>query len=159
MVGISDPLLFNEPKSWADLDGTWQVGASGGIYPGDLERIGLLWCDTTEAADMRGRTWRAPVILTEDGGRAFRVAYGRDWLPALTPEQARAEKIAQEARTAMASPAGLTMQVACQWAAELLCVTYHLCPEAVAATNLLDDALVIDVLCAAVSKPLKVERP
>jgi hypothetical protein len=38
------------------------------------------------------------------------------------------------------------MAVACQWAAELLALTHHLTPEAIAAAALMDDTLAVEVL-------------
>jgi hypothetical protein len=148
LVGVGDPLLFSPPRRWFDVDQDWQAGSIGkDLNHGVLARD-LLWCESRACADLADRVWMAPVILTAGGDRAFRVAYGSNWLPSLTPEQTRAEKVAVAAREALLS-GGADMAIACQWAAELLCVTYHLHVQVIAGLALLDDRLVPEVLATA----------
>jgi hypothetical protein len=149
--GAGDPwrLHMGRPVEISpDLAVAWD-GEPEPIRPGP-------WARPVAVADHRGRPWYAPAILTAAGDRDFAVAYGRDWLPALTPEQTRAEAIAQAARAAFIGAEGPSMPVCCQWAAELLCVTHHLTPEVVAALAILDDVLVVQVLAAATGLPLGV---
>ncbi len=152
VVGIGDPLIFPVPRTSADLGSGWQVAQNTTDFdPLGTERQ-ITWADTTYVRDLKGRNWLVPVIQTAEGLRAFRVAYGAAWLPLLTAEQTRAEEICTAARSAFVS--GAPMAVACQWAAELLCLTHHLTPEVVAALGLLDDVLVVGVLQAACSREL-----
>ncbi len=95
------------------------------------------------------RWWACPVILDADGRRAFRVAYGDNWMPALTPEQERAEAIAREARAALTGGQDPGTAVGCQWAAELLAMTHHLHPRVIAALHLMDDMLMAETLTIA----------
>jgi hypothetical protein len=157
VVGVADPLLFSPPpRGWFDIDQDWEAAPLGPINPGVLARD-LLWCDSRPAQDLAERCWMAPVILTAGGERAYRVAYGPNWLPALTPAQDRAEKIARAAREALAG-GGADMAVACQWAAELLCITYHLHVSVIAHLALLDERLVPEVLGVAAGYDLEVSR-
>jgi len=159
IVAVGNPLLLDVPKrGWLEGEAFgWKVGRLGKtIEPAHLARSVPWVIDTTPVADMSGRQWAVPIILGPAGTRAFRVAYGTNWLPALTPEQERAEAIATEARGALlsigeAGGGSIDLAVACQWAAELLCLTHHLTPEVIQVLNLLDDVLVVSVLRAAVS--------
>lgn len=119
-------------------------------------RRAQLWCDTGSVLDIHGREWAVPIIRTPEGARAFRVAYGRDWLPALTPEQTRAEAIVDAASDALRAGGGIDMPVACQWAAELLCMSSHLSPETIAALRLADEMVVLQTLAMACGLPLRV---
>ncbi len=152
LVGIGDPVVFGSPRRWYDLSDDWRVGLTPGtkFNPGALTR-GQLWCDTVTVCDLMDRPWQVPRIRDAEGRRAFRVAYGRDWLPALTDEQARCEEIADAASHALAS-GDCPMSVACQWAAEFLAAVNHITVEALAALALLDDRLVLGVISAALSR-------
>jgi hypothetical protein len=114
-----------------------------------------LWAEPVPVQDLQGRQWFAPKILNDAGQRAFSVAYGRDWLPALTPAQSRALAIATAAKTAFDGADDPDMPTCCQWAAELLTVCHHLPVDAVGACAMLDDALVIGILAAATSADLE----
>lgn len=157
--GIGDPWLCGpqEHAAWHDLEDGWRVCLVGGrINPGILNRD-QRWCDHGEAVDLQGNRWGAPIIIAEDGSPIFRVRYGKDFLPAKTPEQSRAEKVATAASGAIKSGAlaSMDMAVACQWAAELQATTKHVTTEVIAALGLMDDALVLSTLIAATSLPLK----
>jgi hypothetical protein len=132
------------------------------FLPAAIERA-QGWFDTESVDDLRGRRWSAPVILTREGSRAFRVTYGPTWLPDLTPEQDRAEKIAQAARVEILKAyaghdADLEMATACQWAAELLALTHHLTPGVLGVLGLMDDGLAMGVLRVATSLPFRLEQ-
>ena len=158
VVGIGDPLYFNPPeRGWKPIGDGWETALVGKLDPALLTRRQRFY-DLRPVEDLTGRQWMAPVILREDGERAFRFAYGADWLPALTPEQERAEAIAKAARAGiMGGGDGVPWQAACQWAAELLCLTAHITPMAFAAHALVDDMLVPSVLSAATSLTLRKE--
>lgn len=155
MVGIADPIVFDPPRRWFDLDESWRVGLTPGVQfdPLALTRA-QLWCDTATARDLKARPWVAPVILDSGNHRAFRVSYGQDWLPALTVEQERCLAIAKESLEALAA-GECKIAVACQWAAELLSATNHVTPQILGALGLIDDALVFSVLPVAVSRHLE----
>jgi hypothetical protein len=159
MVGAGDPLLMCQPAKWKTLSADWLVGETERTVNAGILTRDQLWCDIEVVADLKETPWVAPRILNKAGGRAFRVAYGADWLPALSDEQARAEKIALAAREALLSAGSVDMPIACQWAAELLCVTYHLHPQVFAAFALLDDRLVPEVLGAAAGLDLAATVP
>jgi hypothetical protein len=150
VVYVGDPLIWNQPRTWTDVGEGWQVAIVPGVAfdPRLLARI-QGWADVQEVQDMHRRTWYAPSIRRPGGGRAFRVAYGKNWLPALTPDQARAEEICAAALEA--TNQDTPMAVACQWAAELLGLTHHATPEALAACALIDDTLAVEVLRVAAS--------
>ncbi len=155
IVGVGDPLIWNNPRRWELLSDNWSVALVPGVpfEPRLLTRL-QGWADVAEVQDMQRRTWHAPCIRRKGGGRAFRVAYGRDWLPALTPEQERAEAIC--AAVVEAIEQETPMSVACQWAAELLSLTHHVTPEALAAVALIDDTLALEVLRVAAN--LEIEK-
>jgi hypothetical protein len=154
IVGVGDPLVWTEPRRWVEIEDGWSVALVPGITfdPRHLVRL-QGWADVLEVCDMQRRAWHAPVIRRKGGGRAFRVAYGKDWLPALTPEQERAEEICRAALDAanLETP----MSVACQWAAELLSMTHHLTPSALAALALVDEVSAVGTL--QVSASLEIE--
>ncbi len=158
LVGVCDELVFKPAKRWFPVGDTgWEVGLVPGatFEPGDLARAGVLWCDARAVADLKGRRWNAPRILNDRGERDFRIAYGPDWLPALTDEQERALTICKTAREEMLreGESQLEMRVACQWVAELLSLTHHLCPAVFAVLGLLDDLLVPETLSASTGMP------
>jgi hypothetical protein len=155
-VGVGDPLVWNPPRQWAELEDGWKVALVPGspFDPRLLARV-QGWADVVPVEDMHRRTWLAPLIRRKGGGRAFRVAYGRNWLPALTPEQTRAEEICAAALEA--ADQDTPMSVACQWAAELLSMSHHITPEVLAALALVDETLTLNVL--RVSASLEIEAP
>lgn len=158
LVGVAQPLLFDAPsRGWFDVDTDWQAARLGKVINHGILARSFLWADVRPVQDLREQVWMAPTILTANGERAFRVAYGPSWLPELTPEQDRAEKIARAARDALIG-GGADMGIACQWAAELLCISYHIHPVVIAGLALLDDRLVPEVLGVASGLDLEVTR-
>lgn len=144
--GVGHPALLGDAGPWKPCgDG---IEIAGQQDPAELRR-GRLWCEVVGAVDRADQIWSAPVILDRDGRRAFRVAYGDDWLPALSDEQVRAEAIAREARAALTGGQDPGTAVGCQWAAELLCITHHLTPKGIAALRLMDDMLMAQTLTIA----------
>ncbi len=164
MVGVGDPLTFAPPlpnNPWKPLDEGWNAVLLGKtLDPEPLART-QLWFDVAPTVDLHRRQWMAPRILTEDGRRAFRVSYGSNWLPALTPEQERAEEIAHAAREELkaGNNSGLEMPVACQWCAEFLSLVYHLSPGVFSALALVDDVLAVGVLTVATGLNLSIQEP
>jgi hypothetical protein len=150
VVYVGDPVIWTPPRAWHEAEEGWQVGAMPGITfePRLLTRV-QGWVDVGEAQDMHRRIWLAPHIRRPGGGRAFRVAYGRNWLPSLTPDQARSEEIC--AAAVDAANQDTPMAIACQWAAELLSMTHHVTPDVLAALALVDDALAVATLRVALS--------
>jgi hypothetical protein len=158
--GVGSPWLVGEhpDKRWHALPDGWECCLVGGAEPEILQRA-QRWCDTDRAVDLAGNEWLAPRLLSEDGTAIYRVAYGADWLPSLTPEQYRADDVAKASRASlMAAREGgpaPDQRAICQWAAELLCVTHHLDTSVIGALSLLDDALVLTAISAACGLPLK----
>jgi hypothetical protein len=155
VVGVGHPLVWREPREWFDVEDGWAVALVPGV-PFDPRAISRsqAWADVETVEDIDSRRWLAPKIRRKGGGRAFRHKYGRNWLPSLTPEQTRAEEIAKAAVEAIDQDTPIS--VACQWAAELLSITHHVTPEALAALSLVDDLLAIEVL--RVASALEVSR-
>lgn len=156
VVGVGDPLVWSPPRRWQSVADGWEVSIVPGakISPSALARV-QIWCDVSAVEDLQRRPWFAPSIRRKGGGRAFRVAYGRDWLPELTPDQRRAEEICAAVQDAIGQETPMT--VACQWAAELLTMTHHLTTEAFAALALLDEPLVVGTL--KISAALEIDGP
>lgn len=162
--GIGNAHLVGERDDWQELDDGWRVALAGPVDPRQFRRS-IRWCRTVQVEDTHGRQWTAPVILNEHGDRCILVSYGKDFLPALNPAQARAVEIAKAARDALVGAmevegGGLDMSVAARWSAELLSLTHHVNMEIIAALGVLDEALILAVLSAAVGLKLaKVEAP
>ncbi len=132
----------HESATWRDLGEGYSVALIGKNDPRVLARS-QLWCPVAPVADLQGRVWMAPSILSPDGERQFRTAYGDDFLPALTTEQehARACLIA-----AVATGSGVPMPAGARWAADLLSAVNHTTPTLLARGALLDAALICGVL-------------
>lgn len=154
----AEPALMNGTGPFVDLADGYAV--AGRFEPGDLvalERQATPY-QTKPVRDLRGWEWQAPQIINEDGDRQFAVAYGDDWLPTLTDEQAKAMEIANEARLTFGRQLagevdGVDMRAGCAWTATLLCLVYHLTPQIMARLRLVDDALVIQTLAHAADLP------
>jgi hypothetical protein len=157
--GIGDPWLCGpqERSVWHTLDDGWRVCLVGGHPNPEILNRAQRWCDLSDAFDLAGNCWAAPIILSEDGTPIYRVRYGKDFLPAKTPEQSRAEKVAKAASEAIKSGAmaEIDMAIACQWAAELQSSVRHITPEVLGVLGFMDDALVLSTLAVATSLPLR----
>lgn len=131
--------------TWKQLGDGYSACILKGFDPQSLSRR-QHWVQTALAADLLGRVWRVPCILSPEGDRAFSTAYGEDFLPLLTDEQAHAEKVAKAARAALASQAHggdpIRMDLAARWAADLIACVNHVTPAVLAKLGLLDDALI-----------------
>jgi hypothetical protein len=157
--GIGNAHLVGEREDWQELDNGWRVAVAGPVDPRQFRRS-IRWCRTVQVDDTHGRQWTAPVILNEHGDRCILVSYGKDFLPALNPAQARAVEIAKAARDALVAAqeveeGGLDMSVAARWVAELLSLTHHIGMEVVAVLGLIDEALILEALAATVGLNLK----
>jgi hypothetical protein len=157
--GIGNAHLVGERDDWQELDNGWRVAVAGPVDPRQFRRS-IRWCRTVQVEDTHGRQWTAPVILNEHGDRCILVSYGKDFLPALNPAQARAVEIAKAARDALVAAqeveeGGLDMSVAARWVAELLSLTHHIDMEVVAVLGLIDEALILEALAATVGLNLK----
>lgn len=138
---------------WNDLGEGWSFAVLSDLVPQALAR-NQSWCRTRPVADLKGRVWQAPCLLTLDGRRAFNVSYGGDdFLPVLTQEQHEIEAIARVAAEALIncheSGTELDMRAACAWASRMLALVNHVSPKALARGGLLDDGLVMTTLYAA----------
>lgn len=146
LFGVGHPALLGSSGPWRDCGEGW--ACAGSQDPRELRRA-RLWCDVVDGVDQAGRWWSFPVILDREGRRSIRVAYGKDWLPALTPEQERAEAIAKEARAVLTGGQDPGPQVGCQWTAELLSITHHISPGVCQALHFIDDMLLAQALTIA----------
>lgn len=156
--GIGDAYMVGPHKGgWEDLAGGWQTRVVGTIDPTPLRRVER-WVDAVPVDDLNGIIWMAPLILTPMGHRAFRVTFGRDFLPALTARQKRLLAITEEARSTLEKARdggeGVDMTIGCQWAAELMSGIHYLTPEVIGANKILDEALTVSVLAASSSLSL-----
>ncbi len=157
--GIGNAHLIGERPDWQSLDDGWAVDVAGPIDPQQFRRT-MRWCRTVEVADTQGRQWTAPVITDAKGNRLILVAYGKDFLPVLNPAQQRAWEICQAARehflaVQSVDDSDLDMPLCARWTAELLSLTHHISAEVLCALSLLDDALILAVLSAAVGGTIK----
>ena len=149
----SGALVGEQPNAkWLPVGGGIKAVLLKGFDPRDLV-MDQRWCPTAPAADLKGRVWFVPCVLSSAGDRQFRTSYGPDYLPMLTPEQAKAEAVAKAARAALVASVtdqeGLPMQLACRWAAELIATVNHVSVDVVSGLGLLDDALVAATLYSA----------
>lgn len=156
--GVGNAHLIGPRDDYLPLSDGWLVALAGDLSP-QIYRRTLRWCRTTEVEDTQGRTWTAPTILNAAGERVILVSYGRDYLPVLSADQARAVEIATAARQQLLAAHDLgeaiDFSVAARWAAELLALTHHLSAEVLAVLAVLDEALILGVLSAACGLPLK----
>lgn len=145
--------IHNPPEDAVELEGGWKSYLTeDGCEPEFLVKENK-WYSMAVAQDTNERNWTVPRILGENGNRAFRVAYGTDFLPKLTTEQSDLFETAQEARVQLKESFSggkdfkpMDMQAACAWAAKFIQVTNHLNVEVMMKHGLLDDRLVIDAL-------------
>jgi hypothetical protein len=141
-----------ERNRWADVGDGFSATIVGNLDALRLKRD-QQWCEVSTGPDLKMREWTIPKPLGYEGSRTFRVAYGPDYLPALTDEQKRCEDIARAARGALMAATlngePLPMKIACAWTAELLSVTNHVTPRVLGELALIDDVLVAAVLYGA----------
>jgi hypothetical protein len=156
--GIGDGRILGPDARWIDIGDGWDSALIGEMTTRELIRD-QRWVDVEPVSSLTGITWIVPKILTPECSRAFRVAYGKDWLPALTPEQARMEAIARAAWDALTNPtSGIDMAAGCQWAAEMLCAVNHISVEAIQAHQLLDEDLALGCLATATTLRIAVKH-
>jgi hypothetical protein len=155
--GIGDGYLLGPQPVWRDLGDGYAVGGTVDATDPVSLRRSQLWADCAEVPDLHARMWSVPSIIGLDGCRRFRVAYGAGYLPSLTPEQYRALDIANAAREAAAADS-LPMEIAAQYAAELLCMSTHLSVEVVQAMTMLDDVLILGVINTAIGVSCEVQH-
>lgn len=155
-----DPMFADDAGPWRAIGDGYEV--AGPVDNHDAYRKAALWVSTEPVSDLAGRFWEAPRILDAAGERVFRVNYGPDFLPELTPEQYRMMDVAKAARDAIAASTSGTQdagtQAACRWAAELLACTYHLPVPAIAALCIMDDTLTVGVISGAIGLQCMVQR-
>jgi hypothetical protein len=141
-----------ERNKWVDVGDGFSATVVGELDCLKLSRA-QRWCETATVPDMHLRQWSIPKPLSYEGGRTFRVAYGADFLPALTEEQTKTEAIARAARDALIAATlngdPIQMKLACAWTAELLTITNYVTPRVLAELGLIDDVLVAAVLYGA----------
>jgi hypothetical protein len=147
---VGDAMTLDESGSWLNIGDGYAVAGPGDEHA--AYRKAQSWFMTEPVTDLTGRVWHIPRIIDGDGERVFRVAYGADFTPALTPEQYRMMDIAKAARDGIvASESGVQdvdMQMCCRWVADMLACAYHLPPAAIGALCILDDALVVGAMRA-----------
>ena len=141
--------LLQVAPAWRDIGGGLKVGGVlEDIDPACLARKpAFAYVPVLSSA---GIEFQAPIVLDAEGHRAFPVAYGDDWMPELTPAQARALAIAEEIR--VANRVDTPMSALAQWTAELLCLTLHVTPKVLQVLRVIDDQLILGVVDAAVSR-------
>jgi hypothetical protein len=155
-----DTLYLTDAGPWRDIGDGYAV--AGPVADTEAYRRAECWADFDDVPDLRGHMWSVPRVMDAAGERLFRVSYGPDFLPELTPQQSRMLEVAKAARDALTAgqqgTQDVDMRLACQWAAELLCVGYHLSVKSVAGLGILDDALVIGALSLAVGADVEVVK-
>lgn len=158
--GVGEPYLLGMPPVLHPIEDGYQVGGVVDQYAIDALAKPVPWCDVASTTDLAGRIWRAPLIFDALGARRIRVAYGTDWMPALTPIQIRACDIATEARRVLAAvmdgaDVDVPLAVCCQWTAELLGITQYLTPLTCQALALIDDRVSCETLAATTGVPIR----
>lgn len=154
VVGLCSPILWQpaDPAAvWTPTCDGWEVASDGRPFTPMHHARSRAFCKVVLVQDAEGRDWAAPVILTAGGARAFPVAYGGpELLPRLTPDQERAMRIANEARTLLQAaveggPALQSEQIV-PWAAWALTLTHHLSVPTIGALGIIDELLAQRVL-------------
>jgi hypothetical protein len=159
-VWVCGDVIFASPDGpWLPIGDGYEVAGPVDNHTDYLK--GAAWVSTEPVQDLYGREWQAPRILDAAGERVFRVSYGADFLPSLTPEQYRMLDMAKVARDAIAASTSGTQdagtQMACRWAAEFLACTYRLPVPAIAALCVMDDMLAIGTLSVAIGLSCEVK--
>jgi hypothetical protein len=153
--GVGPHYLCGFPKGIAgvvELDGGWKAAIVGAVDPFFIQRE-IIGQPTVCVEDISSRIWQVPVIINEDGTRAFPVRYGSNWKPVLTEQQTQLVEFAREARNLMPRLLGGSnvereelMPVACSYAAAAIAYANHISPEVLEKLNLIDTSLVAGVL-------------
>jgi hypothetical protein len=157
--GIGEGHYLTPPPEGAQvLEGGWSVWMNAdGPQPETLTRRGTPY-PVSLVMDGQDHLWAAPIILLADGSRAFKVHYGKTWLPELTATQQELMTRAGEARLwldefertgSMPNPS-----LGAATAARFLSETSHVTMEVIGALLLMDDVLMLAVLLAAVSREI-----
>jgi hypothetical protein len=163
LVGVCDPVCFNEPEAsaavWHELGDGWAFCLTAPLAQKDVTQLIRQTSEvipTAPVTDAMGRVWYVATILKDDGKFALPVPWGKDpvtgqWERSPTPAQAAWIKAATGARAEIDANrlTEIPFSVAAEWVSTLLCATYHLTPDILAALNLLDDKLVVGVMLAA----------
>ncbi len=151
---IGDPVLLSPPADgWVQVADGIDAAAIGAPLSHPIVReIPGMRMDVARNAS--GGTMACPVVLTQDGARAFVAPIGDDYLPALTHEQERMLSVANAARDALTAAAetdegALDSAAAGRWSVELLCYANHINPGTLIGLGLLDEAMVVDALTTA----------
>jgi hypothetical protein len=102
-------------------------------------------------ANAKGEEIAAPLVIDDDGTRAFSVSFGPGFKEILSTAQAHAWEIASGARSALLSGASADLKVeevaaAC---AVLLACANHIDVASIAALRILDDVAMVEILKAA----------
>lgn len=154
-----DALYLTDAGPWVDIGDGYHV--SGPIDGHTAYARRATWFDVEQVADMHGNLWDIPRIMDSTGNRVFRVSYGNDFLPELTPEQYHVMEVCKAARDAIAASTDgvqdVGVQAACRWAAELMARSYHMPVSAIAALCIMDDQLAIGALSVAIGLSCEVQ--
>lgn len=155
-----DAYLLGAEGAWAAIGDGYEVAGPADNHDDYLSVPP--WVSTAPVEDITGRIWEVPRILDVAGERAFRVNYGADFLPSLTPQQYRLTEVAKAARDAVIAATNGTqdvgVQAACRWSAEFLTTTYCLPVDAIARLSILDDMLAVGVLSAAIGVQVGIDK-
>jgi len=138
------------------LDGGWLVAIVGAFDPFVLHRD-MIAQPMVGVPDCENRTWVIPIILNQDGTRAFPVRYGADWKPIISKEQKRMLDFAQEAKNILPTMINgenaqreELMPIGCSYVAEAIAYANHISVEVLSKAGLVDSAMVaggMTVLC------------
>jgi len=145
-----------------DIEDGWKVAVTGAVDPFMLRRE-LVGQPTVEIPDMNGAAWTCPIIMREDGTRAFPVRYGKDWKPIISPDQAKLFEYAKEARNFLPriiygsnDDREELMPVACEYSAFALSFANHISVDVIRTLGIVDTVLatgVLVALCSFIEEP------
>lgn len=154
-----DALFLTDAGPWVDIGDGYHVAGHVSDHTDYLRAS--TWFDSESVTDMHGNAWEIPRVTDASGNRVFRVSYGKEFLPELTPEQYHVMEVCKAARDAIAASTDgvqdVGVQAACRWAAELMARSYHLPVSAIAALCIMDDHLAIGALSVAIGLSCEVQ--
>jgi len=158
VYGIGIPACLSEPPpSAVDLEAGWKAWVNDdGLEPERLHRS-LGWTRSVDAEDQDGRIWSVPMILSEDGRRAFQVSYDDNFQPVVAPGRQLLLDYAQEARNVLVGHfraktlSDLPMSACAKWAAAFLEAGSFVSVCCLGRLGILNDRLVLETLMAATS--------